>query len=162
MKQYRFCPLCASPLILKNIDGKEHPSCPSDDCGYVFWDNPVPVVTAIIEHEGDILLARNSSWPQKVFGLNTGFLEKGESPEEAIVREIKEELDLDAEIIGFLGLYPFHPMNQLLIAFHVRAHGTVRPNEEIAETRHVPPAKLKAWPFGTGLVVKDFIEKNRS
>ena len=161
LNNYKFCPLCGNRLSLKDINGKELLSCSSGSCDYVFWNNPVPVVTAIIEHEGNILLARNRTWPEKLFGLNTGFLEKDETPEQGIVREIKEELNLDAEIIDFIGVYSFFPMNQLLIAFHVRAHGTIRMNEEIAEIRHVPVEKLKAWPFGTGLVVQGFLEKIR-
>ncbi len=143
------------------MNDRQYLCCNSTECDYVFWDNPVPVVTAIIEHEGSILLARNTAWPEKTFGLNTGFLEKGETPEQGILREIKEELDLNAEIIDFIGLYPFFPKNELLIAYHVRAHGTIRTNEEIAEIRHVPVDKLKPWPFGTGLVVRGFLEKRK-
>lgn len=147
--------------MLRDLDGKQRLSCSSDRCGHVFWDNPVPVVAAIVEYNGEILLSRNYAWPEKVFGLNTGFLEKGETPEQGIIREIKEELNLDAEIVDFLGLYPFFPKNQLLIAFHVRAQGTVCTNEEIAETRLVPVEKLKSWPFGTGLIVQSFLEKKQ-
>lgn len=146
-------------LESKSMNGRQYLCCSSSVCDYVFWDNPVPVVTAIVEYEGQILLARNSAWPENMFGLNTGFLEKGETPEHAIIREIKEELNLDAEIISFLGLYSFFPKNQILIAYHVQARGTIQTNEEIAEIKLVPFEKLKPWPFGTGLIVKDYIER---
>jgi NADH pyrophosphatase NudC (nudix superfamily) len=57
------------------------------------------VVAAIIEcvdRDGAVLLARNHAWPERMFALVTGFLEKGESPEEAVAREVKEEVNLDA------------------------------------------------------------------
>ncbi len=160
MKDHVFCPQCGKRLAVRNVGGKERPSCPSDGCGYVFWNNPLPVVTAIVEHEGGIVLSRNREWPEKVFGLNTGFLEKDETPEEGIAREIKEELGLDAAVVGFIGLFPFFPANQLLIAYHVCATGTITLGDEIAETRHVLPGALRPWNFGTGLVVKAWLEKN--
>jgi NADH pyrophosphatase NudC (nudix superfamily) len=80
-------------------------------CGYVHWDNPVPVVAAIVEHEGAVILARNKEWPEKMYGLVTGFLEKDEAPEEGVKREVKEELGLDASAAYFVGLYPFARRN---------------------------------------------------
>ena len=67
-------------------------------CGYVHWNNPLPVVAAIVEYEGKILLARNAAWPEGMFALITGFLENGETPEEGIAREVLEETSLQAEI----------------------------------------------------------------
>jgi len=74
------------------MDGKEVLCCASNDCGYVCWDNPIPVVAAIVEMEGQVVLARNKEWPGKIFGLITGFLERAETPETAVKREVKEEL----------------------------------------------------------------------
>ncbi len=56
------------------------------------WDNPVPVVAAIVEHEGAVILARDRDWPEKMFRLVTGFLENDETPEQGVAREVKEEL----------------------------------------------------------------------
>lgn len=126
---------------------------------FCFLEQPLPVVAALIEHEGMILLARNAAWPEKVFALVTGFLEEGESPEAAVIREVQEEVGLTGEIIKLIGLYPHEPANQIIMAFHVRAEGEIRLNEEIAETRHVHRDKLRPWPFGTGLAVKDWLEQ---
>jgi NADH pyrophosphatase NudC (nudix superfamily) len=129
------------------------------DCGYVHWDNPVPVVAAIVEHEGAVILARNKAWPDpKMFGLITGFLEKGEAPETAVRREVKEELSLDALAVHFVGLYPFERRNELIIAYHVPAAGVLRLGEELAEYRRIAPAKLRPWDFGTGLAVRDWLK----
>ena len=67
------------------------------------WDNPVPVVAALIEYQGKIVLARNSQWPEGVLSLITGYLERNETPEEAVVREVKEELGLDGRVQELLG-----------------------------------------------------------
>lgn len=131
-------------------------------CGFVHWDNPVPVVAAIVEHEGAVILARNKDWPEKMFGLVTGFLEKYETPEDGVKREVKEELDLDALDACFVGLYPFARRNELIIAYHVPAAGTVRLNVELAAYRRIAPEKLRPWDFGTGLAVADWLKRRGS
>lgn len=72
-----FCPQCGQPLHAANVNGQPRQRCIAIDCGYVHWDNPVPVVAAIVELDGTVILARNKSWPEKMYGLITGFLEKG-------------------------------------------------------------------------------------
>lgn len=154
---YRFCPTCAAPLAARAEDGRL--ACA---CGYIHWDNPVPVVAAIVEHEGAVILARNKDWPEKMYGLVTGFLEKDEHPEDGVRREVKEELDLEATAVHFVGLYPFARRNELLIAYHVPATGTVRLNEELADVRRVVPEKLRPWDFGTGLAVADWLKRRQA
>lgn len=154
---YKFCPSCAAPLAARAGDGRL--GC---TCGYVHWDNPVPVVAAIVEHEGAVILARNKEWPQKMYGLVTGFLEKDEAPEQGVKREVKEELDLDASAAHLVGLYPFGRRNELIIAYHVPATGTVRLNEELADVRRIAPEKLRPWDFGTGLAVADWLKRRTS
>jgi len=154
--EFRFCPRCAQPLAPGEHGGAKRLACA---CGYVHWDNPVPVVAAIVEHEGAVILARNRDWPEKMFGLITGFLEKGETPEVAVAREVNEELSLDALATHFVGLYPFERRNELIIAYHVPATGTVRLNEELADYRRIAPEKLRPWDFGTGLALRDWLAR---
>lgn len=154
----RFCPICASPLEPAELSGHRRLRCAAPDCGYIFWDNPVPVVAAVVEHDGALILARNAAWPPKMFGLVTGFLEPEEHPEDGVVREVKEELDLDAEVGGFIGLYPFRRMNQLVLAYHVTAGGPITLNEELAEYRRLPPEQARYWPASTGWALKDWLE----
>ena len=158
----KYCPLCGRELVTREIDGAARLGCPSETCSYVFWDNPTPVVAAIVELEGSVVLVRNRLWPEKMFGLVTGFLECGETPESAVIREVREELGLEGSIAGFVGFYSFLEMNQLILAFHVSASGTVALGEELAEVRYVSPDRLKPWPFGTGHSVKDWLEKRTS
>jgi NAD+ diphosphatase len=159
MGEFHYCPQCGKGLITKQLEGRERLCCPSDSCGYVFWDNPLPVVAAVIEKDGNIILARNKEWPEKIFGLITGFLEKGETPEAAVIREVKEELGLDAEIRELIGVYPFVERNQLIIAYYLTAGGEITLGDELAEIRMIPPQKLRPWKFGTGLAVRDWLAK---
>ena len=153
---FRFCPRCGQPLAIAEHGGTQRSGCA---CGFVHWDNPIPVVAAIVEHEGGVILARNKDWPEKMFGLITGFLEKAETPEAAVVREVKEELSLDALDVHFVGLYPFERRNELIIAYHVPAKGEVRLNEELADYRRIVPEKLRPWDFGTGLALRDWLAR---
>ncbi|MBI5031165.1 MAG: NUDIX domain-containing protein [Chloroflexi bacterium] len=152
----QYCLKCGNPLVTAQIDGRERKTC-STSCGYVLWDNPVPVVAAIVEYNGAVVLVRNQAWTQKFLGLVTGFLEKGESPDAAILREVKEELGLDGTITSFIGNYSFFQMNQLIIVYHIQATGTIALNDELAEYKLIPPEKLRPWEFGTGPAVKDWL-----
>ena len=81
-----------------------------------------------------------------------GFLEQGEHPEAAVLREVHEELGLAAKLEGMIGIYPFERLNQIIFAYHV----VVGPGEirldatELDAYREVPFAKLKPWRQGTG------------
>lgn len=135
--------------------------CPADGCGFVFWDNPLPVAAAIVEHPEGILLVRNHGWPEKMFGLVTGFIERGESSAEATLRELHEELGLRGEIVRLVGVYPFAQRNELIVAYHVRADGPIVLGEELAGYKAVAREKLRPWPFGTGLAVSDWLSSQR-
>jgi NADH pyrophosphatase NudC (nudix superfamily) len=156
---FRFCPRCATPLVDGAHAGRTRRQCPKEGCGFVHWGNPTPVVAAIIEHEGKVLLARGRGWPGKMFGLVTGFLEAAETPEAGVLREVKEEVGLDGEIVRLVGVYPFEVRNELIVAYHVRATGTVTLGDELEQVKAVEPEKLRAWPFGTGQAVQQWLDE---
>lgn len=115
-------------------------------------------MAALIQVGDEIMLARNAAWPPRMFALITGFLEAGESPEEGLRREIKEETNLDVDEANLIGIYEFSRKNELIIAYHVRASGRIELSEEIVEYRMVAPADLKPWRAGTGLAVADWMK----
>lgn len=158
---YRFCPRCARALAERadpvDEGGRLRRACPDATCGYVHWNNPVPVVAAIVEYEGRILLARNAAWPEGMFALITGFLEHGETPEAGIAREVREETSLEAESVTLVGVYEFIRKNELIIAYHVRARGTIRLSPELLEYRLIEAPKLRPWRAGTGQAVADWM-----
>jgi NAD+ diphosphatase len=153
----KFCPRCARPLGTREDSGRARSACPDAACGFVFYDNPLPVVAALVEHQGKVLLVRNQGWPEKWFGLVTGFLERDETPEAGVLRELKEELGLEGEVVRLIGVYAFQERNEVILAYHLRASGPLTPGKEISETRAVEPERLRAWPFGTGLAVADWL-----
>lgn len=159
VESYRFCPCCAAPLALVGAqeDGgwKERLRCTA--CGFTHWNNPTPVLAAIIELDGRVLLARNAAWPGRMFGLITGFMEAGESPEEGIRREVAEETGLSIEALDLVGVHDFQRMNQVLITYHALAQGRVRLSAELAEYKLFDPAQVRCWSAGTGLALAGWL-----
>lgn len=152
---YRFCPCCATPLTRQVLGERERASCAA--CGWVHWDNPTPVVAALIEVAGRILLARNRAWPEKMFALVTGFLERDETPLQAVAREVAEETALSTTSAELIGVYEFTRKNEVIIAYHVMAEGEIRLGEELVDYRLIEPARLRPWPLGTGLAMADWM-----
>ena len=155
---FKFCPHCAQPLQEREVDQVMRIVCMDQDCTYVHWDNPVPVVAAVVEHEGEIILARNKAWPVPFYALITGFLEKADpSPAEAIEREVMEELGLQAQGAHFIGHYPFARQNQIILAYHVPATGVITLGDELMDYKRIAPAKVRYWPASTGLALRDWL-----
>ena len=159
MTQFKFCPACATPLewIALNEDGgpKERLRCVG--CGYTHWNNPTPVLAAVIEYQGQVLLARNAAWPGKMYALITGFMEAGETPQEGIAREIKEETSLDVTALNLIGVYDFQRMNQIIIAYHAQAEGEVKLSPELVDYRLYAPEDVRCWQAGTGHALADWL-----
>ena len=157
--EFRFCPSCATPLALigQEEDGgfTQRMRCPA--CGFTHWNNPTPVLAAIVDIDGLILLARNAAWPGKMFGLITGFMEAGETPEEGIRREIAEETSLEVEALELVGVHDFQRMNQVIITYHARAHGEVKLSPELVDYRLLPPEDVLCWRAGTGLALAQWL-----
>lgn len=157
--EFKFCPQCAQSLAMVSQveDGgaKERLRCVA--CGYTHWNNPTPVLAAVVEYGGQILLARNAAWQGKMYALITGFMEAGETPEAGIAREIKEETNLDAAAISLIGVYDFQRMNQVLICYHAECSGEVRLSPELVDYRLFTPQTVKCWPAGTGYALADWL-----
>jgi NADH pyrophosphatase NudC (nudix superfamily) len=160
--QVRFCTHCATALAptVEQEDGgpKERLRCPA--CGWTHWNNPTPVLAAVIEctdRDGQVLLARNAAWPGRMFALITGFMEAGESPEEGIIREVAEETALTVDRLSLIGVYEFRRMNQVIVAYHAQARGEILLSPELAEYRLYAPPDLRCWPSGTGQALADWL-----
>ena len=156
---FRFCPNCATALaaVSQMEDGGEKTRLRCPACDYTHWNNPTPVLAAVVEYEGKVLLARNAAWPGKMFALITGFMEAGETPEGGIEREIKEETSLDTQALKLIGVYDFQRMNQVIIAYHAVCSGEVSLSPELVDYRLYELDQLKCWPAGTGYALADWL-----
>lgn len=91
-----FCPKCRNNLISKNIDGTRRLIC--ENCGYIFYINPLPVVAALCyRRRGEILLIKRGVPPaENKWALPTGFMEINETIRQGLLRELNEELNIKA------------------------------------------------------------------
>ena len=139
--------------------GRLRLACPKDGCGYVHWNNPIPVVAGIVERNGRVVLVRSQGHPETWYALVAGFLEPGETPEEAVLREVEEEIGIPAEIREYIGAYPFQRLNQIIFAYHLLGGpGPIRLcEEELAGYKEVPIERLRPWPLGTGPALRDWL-----
>ncbi len=160
--RFQFCPHCATalmPLAAEEDSGmKMRLRCPA--CSYTHWNNPTPVLAAVIEladRDGQLLLARNAAWTGRMFGLVTGFMEAGESPQEGVAREVTEETSLAVDSLAIIGAYDFQRMNQVIIAYHAVARGEIVLSPELAEYRLFRPESVRCWRAGTGYALADWL-----
>ena len=103
--KFRFCPSCGSELDLVG-EGPDlgHPFC--RPCRLVHYDNPGVTAFTFVEHSGRFLVLRRSQDPHRDgWDVPGGFVESGETPEEAVRRELYEETGLTARALELLGTY---------------------------------------------------------
>jgi len=157
--EWRFCPNCAGPLqqVAQIEDGGEKSRLRCVSCAWTHWNNPTPVLAAVVQYRDRILLARNAAWSGRRFALITGFMEAGETPKEGIAREIKEETNLDATELNLIGVYEFFRLNQVIIAYHAVAEGEVRLSPELAEYKLFAYDDVMCWPAGTGYALAEWL-----
>jgi ADP-ribose pyrophosphatase YjhB (NUDIX family) len=100
---YQYCPSCGSVLELGVIEGKERKFCPN--CDFIDYKNPLPVAIAIAVKDKKFLLIKRGVAPRKgTWSFPSGFIEVGETPEEACLRELKEETGVSGEIARLIGV----------------------------------------------------------
>jgi NAD+ diphosphatase len=155
--EYRYCPACRAALVAQTRGGRERLAC--SECEFVHWRNPVPVVGAIVERAGRVVLVHGVGRPPTWYGLVAGFLETGETPEECALREVEEELGIAARPGAFIGVYPFERLNQIIFVYHVAlAGGEIRlAADELDDYKEIRIEKLKPWPQGTGPGLRDWL-----
>ncbi len=155
----KYCPQCANMLKKATIDNKQRLCCTDKACGYIYWNNPIPVVAIVVETELGVVLAHNKLAPQGFFSIITGFLEADETPENAAQRETKEELGLNHISTNFIGIFPFALTNQILIAYHIIAKGNIVLNEELDEFKIVAKEDLFMWNTTSKFEVGEWLKR---
>ncbi len=159
MEKFRYCPQCRTELIAAERGGTVRQICPDESCGFIAWNNPIPVAAAIVEREAQVVLVRSRGWPDGYYGLVAGFVEPGEAPREACLREVEEEIGIVADAASYVGTYPFPQRNQLIFVYHVAVAATpIRLCEqELEDYRAVPIDRVVPWNRGTGPALRDWL-----
>lgn len=99
----RYCPLCATPLVLGEKFGQQRKTCSA--CDYIQFLTPAAAAAAVVVRGRELVLVQRAIEPYRgQWGLPAGFQEYGETPEEAAIRETREETGLEIEILRLLDL----------------------------------------------------------
>ena len=117
---FRFCPLCGAVVQRRVVsrDMREYPVCSA--CGFVCYLHPKIVAVTIPVRHGRVLLTRRAIEP--ALGLWTfpgGYVDWGESVVAAARREMREEVGLDLEPGGLVGIYSYDGAPVVIVAYHV-------------------------------------------
>ena len=152
MAEFAFCPRDGTALVLTRIDGRDRPTCPK--CGFADFMHVQIGANAVVERDGAVLLVRLNYGPRNgSWSLPGGLLENDETPEQAAIRETKEETGFDVALDGLLSVW-LRPGFPILVV-NYRAHivgGELRvAPDEASEASFFPKTELPAldniaWP----------------
>ncbi|MDI3340807.1 MAG: NUDIX domain-containing protein, partial [Sphaerobacter sp.] len=102
--EIRFCPHCGQPIAQREISGRVRPHCPS--CRVTFFADPKLAVAVVIEQAGKVVLQRRTIDPgMGRWTFPSGYVERGEPPEVAALREVQEEVGVSVRLTRLIGLY---------------------------------------------------------
>jgi NAD+ diphosphatase len=118
-RTHQFCSRCGASLITKTTERAKECS----QCGLLHFPRLAPAIIVLIERGNQLLLARSRYFPPKMYSVLAGFVEPAESLEEAVVREIKEEVGIEITDIRYFGSQPWPFPHSLMIAFTAKYAG---------------------------------------
>ena len=155
LEAFKYCPVCGSAHFeVHNFKSKK-----CRDCGFTYYANPCSATAAFIVNDNDeMLVVRRAKEPAKgTFDLPGGFVDMGETVEEGMIREIKEETGLDITNIQYLfsspNVYVYSGMgvHTLDMDYLARVHGSVpaiKAADDAAEALWIPIAQVNPAEFG--------------
>jgi NAD+ diphosphatase len=132
-RSHRYCGRCGTPTVDKR--GERAKECPA--CGYIAYPRVSPAMMALVTRGRELLLARAHRFPPGMFSALAGFVEPGETIEDCIVREVREEVGVEVGELRYFGSQSWSFPHSLMIAFTAEyAGGGIRCDDsEIAEAR---------------------------
>jgi NAD+ diphosphatase len=143
-RTHRFCGRCGTPT--RGKDGERARECPA--CGLVSYPRVSPAMMALVTRGKELLLARSHRFATGVYSALAGFVEPGETIEDCVRREVREEVSVEVENIEYFASQSWAFPHSLMIAFTAEyAGGEIRlEDEEIAEARWFPIDALPKLP----------------
>jgi NAD+ diphosphatase len=117
--RHRYCARCGCPTVLAK--GGWQRTCTGEVCLGEHFPRVDPVTIMLVEHGGNLLLGRQPRFPPRRFSTLAGFVEPGESIEEAVAREVLEEAGVTVRSVGYVGSQPWPFPSSLMIGCHAVA-----------------------------------------
>lgn len=140
-----FCSACgAAEMKWEQPDGDQHHRWVCAACNSVFYDNPRVIAGCVIGHEGRVLLVKRAIEPRRgTWTLPAGFMENGETLEEAAAREVFEETGAPVSIQCLYSVFSIPHINQIYVIFQAdMISPTLRTSPESEEVRLFAPEEL--------------------
>lgn len=131
--KYKFCPICGTKLILKDSwDEGMVPYCPVHNTMY--FDLPKPCVVVAVIKENQILLMKQSYIFKNSKVLVSGYVTNGETVEETVVREVKEETGITIDKVKYLGSDIVKDSELLMLTYMAQyVDGEINKSEEVED-----------------------------
>jgi NAD+ diphosphatase len=147
-RRHRFCASCGEPT--EATDAGHQRRCPA--CGAEHFPRTDPVVIVRVVDGDRLLLGRQDRWADGRFSVLAGFVEPGETLEEAVRREVREESGVQVDEVEYVASQPWPFPSSLMIGFHaVAAGGEPQPGDgELSAVRWFERAEVEAAAAGTG------------
>lgn len=117
--RHRFCAVCGARTVLAK--GGWQRNCTDQACRSEHFPRTDPVTIMLVEHQGNILLGRQPRFPPRRFSALAGFVEPGETIEEAVAREVFEEAGLRVRDVTYVASQPWPFPSSLMIGCHAFA-----------------------------------------
>ena len=139
-RSHQFCGRCGTPTVLK--EGERSRVCPS--CAQLHYPRIAPAVMALVRRGREFLLARSPHFPPGMYSALAGFSEPGETLEQTLVREVREEVRIEIANIHYFASQPWPFPHSLMIAFFADyAGGAITPDPaEIEAADWFSPERL--------------------
>ena len=134
---YTYCPRCTTPLEDKFVYNATRSTCPR--CGFILFLEPKLVAVVVIQREKTVLLGRRNMEPERgKWSFVSGYIDRGEKVEDAALREVKEETNLDVRLDELLGIFSEQGNPHVVIAYRASiinddCFGMVPQLDEISE-----------------------------
>jgi len=140
-QRMRYCHLCAAPLALTAAGHRA--VCTNPQCGAEHFPRTDPAVIVLVEHGDACLLGRQAAWPAKRYSTLAGFVEPGETLEDAVRREVYEESGVHVGECDYHSSQPWPFPASIMLGFTAQAESmTIRVGSELEEARWFTPAQL--------------------
>ncbi|MWV12477.1 NAD(+) diphosphatase [Pseudomonas sp. R-28-1W-6] len=147
--QHRFCGRCGAPT--RQVPGERCMRCP--DCGLDSYARISPSMIVLVSRGDEILLARSPRFVPGVYSTLAGFVEPGESAEECVVREVREEVGIEVRNLQYLGSQGWPFPHSLMLGFHAEyAGGEIVPQaDEIEDAQWFHIEQLPPLPMSRSI-----------
>jgi len=156
----QFCGRCGSKTRTHQTERAKE----CEQCGLLHFPRLSPAIIVRIQRDGEILLARGRRFETPIYSVLAGFVEPGETLEEAVVREAREESGISVKDIRYFGSQPWPFPHSLMFGFTAKyASGEIKPNdEENVDVRWFTAKNLPQLPSKMSIarkLIDSFLEK---